>query len=126
MENCPIVKLTNGLKVANFSSPHPFYFEDGSVLNECSAERSNALMLKEEAVETFNGKFYDVTIKYSMSDVVKDEIEKLQKNEEVDVILVPLPVMLAMKQSSMGLGKCRVCKITNRISKSVSITRFCV
>lgn len=27
-----ITKLSNGLRVANFSSPHPFTFEDGSVI----------------------------------------------------------------------------------------------
>ena len=27
-----ITKLSNGLKVGNFSSPHPFTFEDGSVI----------------------------------------------------------------------------------------------
>ena len=51
----PIVKLQcNGLKVANFSSPHSFTFTTGEVLGGCADERSRALMLEAEEIETSN------------------------------------------------------------------------
>ena len=45
-----ITKLSNGLKVGNFSSPHAFTFEDGSVIpavNDIDSQR-----LKVDFIET--------------------------------------------------------------------------
>ena len=38
-----IITLSNGKKVANFSSPHPFTFTDGSVIPAVSKEESERL-----------------------------------------------------------------------------------
>ena len=38
-----IITLSNGKKVANFSSPHPFTFTDGSVIPAVSNEESERL-----------------------------------------------------------------------------------
>ena len=35
----PTAILSNGVGVANFSSPHPFNFTDGTVLDRCDSER---------------------------------------------------------------------------------------
>ena len=45
MEEMPITVLSNGIRVANFSSPHDFEFEDSSILKACSKERAEKLKI---------------------------------------------------------------------------------
>lgn len=42
----PVATLSNGLRVANFSSPHTFEFEDGTVLAACEPDRVEAGSVK--------------------------------------------------------------------------------
>ena len=51
-----ITKLSNGLKVANFSSPHPFTFDDGSVIPAVNDNESQRLKVNfiETVVEVDN------------------------------------------------------------------------
>ena len=49
-----IFTLKNGLRVANFSSPHPFTFTDGTIIPAVEDEKARNLML--EVKETFSGK----------------------------------------------------------------------
>lgn len=39
MSPMPIVTLSNGIRVGNFSSNHPFEFEDGTILPACKSDR---------------------------------------------------------------------------------------
>ena len=47
----PIVTLSNGLRVANFNSPHAFEFEDGTILSAVSNEIAEETKLDNEDVE---------------------------------------------------------------------------
>jgi hypothetical protein len=124
----PVVTLTNGVKVANFSSPHPFTFTDGTVLPACSAERAQATKL--EAVEqesphpTCKG-VVDIQLDWKITSYIFKELGKLDLREDVDVILVPFPVMTALKNAGIPIGKARVIRVADRVTKEIHIDRFC-
>ena len=97
MDKMPLITLSNGLKVVNFSSPHEFKFVDGSVLPACSQERSNTLKLESTYLN------YTIVIKgveveslcfdYRMIRCVLREIERIREECYADVVLVPLSVL---------------------------------
>ncbi len=75
-EETPMVELSNGLVVANFSSPHSFTFTTGEVLGACAGERAKALMLESEEIETTRAvglkhQWTDIELKFSMSAAVE-------------------------------------------------------
>lgn len=125
INEAPIVVLKNGIRIANFSSPHSFTFDDGTVLPACSAERANSLMLNTIENESFNGKWTDVDLTFAMSQEVSDEIARLEQSDEIDIILVPFPVLEAMKKRSLPIVKCRVCRVANRVTKVLHSDKFC-
>lgn len=141
MEKAPCTQLANGIRIANFSSPHPFNFITGEVLPACSPERANALMLESEEVETAvardNGVFWtDIDLQWSVSDQVRGELIELAAQEDVDVILVPFPVMTAVKahlaEGSFAdrrlfpaMKKMRVVRTADRVTKAIYSDRFC-
>ena len=122
----PIVTLTSGLRVANFSSPHTFLFTDGTELPACTAERTNASKL--DTIETEHAGIagtIDIEIVFKLTDTVREEIAKAQE-AECDVVLVPFPLLTAMKAEGLDLGKCRVIRSADRITKAIHTDRFCV
>ena len=124
--NMPIITLSNGLKVGNFSSPHSFNFEDDSVLPACSPKRSQAgsLNVSEITLPGIKGTV-DIKITFILSkDVVKmlDEAEE----EDVDIVLVPFPVLTAIRKARRDLGKARVIRVKDRQTKEIRIDRFCI
>jgi len=144
----PVVVLSNGLKVANFSSPHPFTFDDGSVLPGCSPEMSRSLMLdaREEETRSECGRFSNINLSFDMSETVFEALESLS-DLDVDIVLVPLPVMQAAKawfneiappsprspryddddkRFFKGFSKLRTCRVADRVSKTVYHDKFCI
>jgi hypothetical protein len=141
MRDYPVVKLSNGIVVANFSSPHQFLFEDGSVLEACSPERAKRLMLESQEYIEAAKKWVDVRLRFLMSEAVDGELLVMDKDEEVDIILVPLPVLTAIKGCMMHdddfrepyysdspnhYTKCRVVRVADRVTKAAYADRFCV
>jgi hypothetical protein len=136
----PIVALKSGLRVANFSSPHPFTFVTGEVLPACSPERAKALMLEVDEVEVKNPKgFTDIRPSFRMSDAVEQELEKLLGcYTDFDVVLVPLPVLQAIRACDVAAGGMgsdkwhrmlrftRSCRVADRVAKTVYGDRFCL
>lgn len=136
----PIVALKSGLRVANFSSPHPFTFVTGEVLPACSPERAKALMLEVDEVEVKNPKgFTDIRPSFRMSDAVGQELEKLLGcYTDFDVVLVPLPVLQAIRACDVaagGMGSdkwhrmlrfARSCRVADRVAKTIYGDRFCL
>lgn len=139
-DKMPIVTLKSGLRVGNLSSPHPFTFVTGEVLPACSPERARALMLEVEEVEVENPKgFTDIRIEFRMSDPVREELEELLRcYAEFDVVLVPLPVQQAIRACDVAAGGMgsdkwhrmlrytRVCRVADRVTKTVCGDRFCL
>lgn len=127
----PIVTLSNGLRVANFSSPHNFNFVDGTILPACSTDRARSLMLESIEIETKSldhDGVIDIELSWRMSDAVRDELRRLGQfeNESFDILLVPLPVMMAMKAEFGVVGKARCIRVADRVSKTIHIDRFCL
>ena len=130
-----IVTLSNGLRVANFSSPHPFTFTDGTVLPEMNKE--DALRFKivpnETPVEEF-GTYKTVNMSWSLSFNVMWEMndwEMLYEQEEVHVVLCPLPMLVAMGGHEFYCDKIldtpfRAVRMPDRVKKLVSIDTFTI
>lgn len=131
----PIVHLKNGLIVANFSSPHSFRFDDGSELSACSEERARLLMLNAEEITVKRSNdqgvvWTDICLNFTLSDSVKTALKQLE-TLGVDIVLVPLPVMQAVKKNTSCvpdnvITKLRVCRVEDRVKKIISSTRFCL
>jgi hypothetical protein len=126
-----IITLSNGKRVANFSSPHPFTFTDGSVLPAVSEEEAERLKVTFiEKVDESNG---DVELSFDLSQDIMDEArywEKEHKEGRVDVVFCPLPMITAIKNLSslltLKISPFRAIRMENRISKLVSINKQCL
>lgn len=128
MKDAPTTTLTNGLRVANFSSPHTFTFEDQTVLEACDVERSRALSLIAEEVLTpnpFNDTAYDVALSFKIDQVSLRQLGWLEEQDDIDVVIVPLPVISALKAAGIPLGKARTIRSVNRVTKTCSCNKFC-
>lgn len=148
MEDMPITTLSNGIRVANFSSPHDFEFEDSSILKACSKERAEKLkIIFNETIETqkINAKGYDVKTKtwksgidiknisldFELSENVLNEMDNIIKlNDLVDIIIIPLPMLTALKKKYPNISgkntKYRVIKMKSRTEKLVKINEWCI
>lgn len=123
-----IVTLSNGKRVANFSSPHSFTFTDGSILPAVSNEEANRLKVTfiEEVDE--DG---DVQLSFDLSNEVLDKMGEWQdahQNNIVDVVYCPLPMITAMKNMGIKIKQTpfRSIRIEDRIAKLVSIEKQCL
>jgi hypothetical protein len=126
----PLVTLSNGLRVANFSSPHCFEFNDGTILPACSPERAGMMALNGQEVELENVQgriqFVDILLRWEMSEVVRNELSRLSEVDGYDILLIPLPVMTAVKERSLPIGRCRCIRMEDRVKKLCYIDRFCI
>jgi uncharacterized protein (DUF302 family) len=122
----PVIELKNGVRVANFSSPHPFTFDSGETLPACSPERAKELMLEsvEVAVPGIKGTT-DIQLEFKISEAVKAALAELERDEGIDIVLVPFPVMQALKDAGLSIGKARVCRVADRVSKTIFSDKFC-
>lgn len=137
-----IITLLNGLKVANFSSPHSFQFEDGSLLPECTPEHSEKYKVsfietltpvnrfKEDEVQLL---FHDVELMFGLSSDVWSLIKYWKDSYFiglVDIVLIPMPMLVALKEQYnsewIKQSPFRVIRIEDRVNKLVSISKFCI
>ena len=142
MENMPTVKLTNGIIVGNFSSPHTFEFADGTILPACSKERAEKLKMNftENYVESPSKMWKDIKPQIELTNEINEELnfitDWLDNGElnEVHVILIPLMMMSALKEetrskycpSFINSLNLRVMKAISRTDKRLRIDEFCV
>lgn len=96
-ETIPKVTLTNGLRVANFSSAHPFEFEDGSILPAVSKETSMRLAVPKTMVQVAPN---TVTMSFPIhtSDFLRDQINGCMKNKNIDIFICPLMMLQGIKE----------------------------
>ena len=123
-----ITTLTNGKKVANFSSPHKFKFTDGSILPAVSDELAEAYKVTFNEKMAHNG---DVELSFTLNGMVKAHMhswEQGYKRLHVDVVFCPLPMITALKEEGYDLKNSpfRSVRIEDRIKKLVSIHKQCV
>ena len=99
-----IITLSNGKRVANFSSPHPFTFTDGSVIPAVSNEESERL--KVNFIETEHpDESGDINLNFDLSTDVMFEMRywvALYNVGYVDVVFCPLPMITAIKEATSG------------------------
>jgi hypothetical protein len=137
----PVVTLKNGLRVANFSSPHPFTFDDGTVLDACPKSTVLGGILDSNEIEykqQRNGvEFTDIDLSFKLSDSCKVMLDFVCRRPDVDIVLVPLPVLQCLQNLPLVPGpqhqfinrcllKCRVVRVRDRISKVIYSNRFCI
>jgi hypothetical protein len=125
-----IITLSNGKRVANFSSPHSFKFEDGSVLPSQSPEIAEKLKVTFIETELHDGSG-DVYLEFELSERVRIEMDRwmrVWKEHAVDVVYCPLPMITALKQEGYNLisSPFRSIRIEDRIKKLVSIHKQCI
>ena len=125
MSDVPVITLENGLRVAHFSSPHPFNFVGGSLLPACSPERAKALMLETTEDESVRETWTDIEISFKLNESVISAIDELEDRDDIDIILVPLPVLQCLKGVGK-VGKARCIRVADRVSKAVYTDRFCI
>ena len=123
-----IVTLSNGKKVANFSSPHPFTFEDGNILPAVPNEYAEKYKIDFKETEHLNG---DIELSFGLTNDVRDLMrswEILWVSDMVDVVFCPLPMIVAMRDAGMDVvnSPFRAIRITDRINKLASISKQCI
>lgn len=164
MEKPVIITLRNGLKIGNFSSPHTFEFVDGTILPAVSNEEAERLKIdfreniikdtiqvgfgdKRQRLDTQSHSTHvvidNIELSFGLTDKVVGMIEaweSLHGNAEVDIVLIPLPMLTAMK----AIGKAyksgdyqmtrnqlldspfRCIRVENRTDRKISDRKFCV
>lgn len=120
----PRITLSNGKRVANFSSPHPFTFTDGSVLPPVTESEAN--LLKVNFIETVVNDMGDMLLDFTLSKDVKKEMEYWQEQYKlglIDVVFCPLPMIQAIALSGyqVEVTPFRTVRMKDRIKKLVSI-----
>lgn len=116
------------MKIVNFSSPHPFTLTTGEVIPAVDAETARRLSLDAVEVEVPHPALpgvTDVKVSFRMTPQVAERLAVLEADPTVDVVLVPFPVMTALKEANMPIGKARVCRLADRVTKVVHADRFC-
>ena len=132
----PSIKLEEkGIRVVNYSSPHPYTFHTGEVLPACSDKVAQETKLEANHGKVYNDKgWLDVSISYCLSKMQHEELPKLIAFNEIDIILVPYPVLNALKSElnwktywfDLVWEKIRVCKLHDRVTKVIRSDEFCV
>lgn len=138
-----MVVLSNGLRVANFSSPHSFVFTDGRILNAVSEYDSLALSMepRENIIDMSRG-YKTIAIRFTITEAVRNEVMRYHNmwlNGHVDVVIVPRPLIDALTAHGhlWGYGWAstelyllnspfRTCRVADRISKIIEIDKFCI
>lgn len=116
----------SGLRIANFSSPHSFTMDDGTILPACKEDRANALMLNATEATIARDGWTDIQLRFEITERLYQAVRELQLDDSVDIVLVPLPVLEAIKQANRPIGKCRVVRVKDRINKVIFSDKFCI
>lgn len=140
MININIVTLKNGLQVANFSSPHEFIFDEGTIVPAKSAGEAERLKVTfiESSHEIAGGGeednciFHHVRLRFELSEDIINELkscEILYLNKELDVLLCPFPMIQAIESHPDSEVRsfrsfCFSIRIEDRINKICSSTKF--
>ena len=135
LSDAPALTLSNGLRVANFSSPHPFNFVDGSVLPAVDVERCSALSMGREkdvvvpwpnALHAVNAEIVAVTPVFTLTPAVEAALEELQESWDVDIVMVPFPLLQLLRDQNLlaRFNKCATVIMEDRVTKAASITKF--
>lgn len=123
-----IITLTNGKRVGNFSSNHPFTFVDGNILPAVSNEDCKRLAVTFNECVDEDG---DVSLFFSLNDKVISEMDiwtELWLSDKVDIIYCPLPMIQALYGMGYDVKNSpfRAVRIEDRVNKLLSIEKQCI
>ena len=130
------IRLSNQLIVGNFSSPHSFTFEDGSVLdavNDYDSERLKVIF--NETIIQERSTVMTVSLDFSLTADVLEEMDiwtKMWKHNDVDVVLCALPMIQALQKNIVNDdyhildSPFRAVRLKDRIKKLASIDTFSI
>jgi hypothetical protein len=123
-----ILTLSNGKKVANFSSPHQFIFTDGSILHPVPNEVADKLKVDFTETDLGNG---DVKLDFGLSTHVWEEMMKWKEKWAlgmVHTVYVPLPMLQALHKFEYDVKNSpfRTIRTNDRINKLVCIDKQCI
>jgi hypothetical protein len=125
-----VVTLGNGLRIGNFSSPHPFKFNTGEVLDGVPPETSRELSLNrvETEVKGADSRYTDIRLEFQMNQVVGNALSDAAASD-VDIIIVPLPVKTALEaighwDSDLFGRKLRTCILSDRVNKTIHSDKY--
>lgn len=135
--NSPRITLSNGLTIANFSSPHPFTFTTGEILPACKPKwvKKMSLDIDEKEIpmpkEFQDFVWYDIKLTITIPQHVSEQIVLLNKDTDIDIILVPFMVLKALNKHHNKFAysyfkKCRVIRVADRVTKEIYPDRFCI
>lgn len=122
-----ITTLKNGKKVGNFSSPHSFIFDDGTVLDPVTPIKSKELEMHMTFTEP--NERGDVEIHFALTEAIIKETSKwieMQYTKRVDVVFIPLPMLMELRRQYDHIYKIwpfRSVVMTDRIHKIVSSSK---
>ena len=124
--------------MGNFSSPHSFKFVDGSILPRVDPDIVKLLTLDVEEQDynirrIKNSLFTTVKLIWATTEVFMDhvvDIHEEYKRENIDICLMPLPGMVALKEmwsvKEIIYSPFRVIRVADRETKEIFIDKFCV
>jgi hypothetical protein len=127
--DCPRVFVQQCFGVANFSCPREYVFDDGSVLAACSLERV-ARLAPDEGQHQFSrmplevgyrddddtwcvvSTPYGVKVQTGREDWILSaaqcaELDRLEADEEINIVIVSVETMALLREFGRDLGKCR-------------------
>ena len=67
----------------------------------------------------------DIVLEWAMSVAVEAALSELEADPEIDLIVVPLPVLTVLKDFDRPIGKARVIRVADRVTKAIHIDRWC-
>ena len=97
-----IITLKNGTKIANFSSPHPYTFEDGTSLDRCDMREAGLfkVQFREKVVKDVRD-LTGIEMDFMLSKALLSRMnmwEQLYNEKKVDVVICSLPLLTALKK----------------------------
>ena len=97
-----ITTLSNGIKIANFSSPHKYTFEDGTIMASCD-KREAALFkvhFKEKLIKDIRD-IAGIEMDFMLSKALLSRMnmwDRLYNEKKVDIVMCSLPLLTAIKK----------------------------
>ena len=97
-----IITLKNGKKIANFSSPHHYTFDDGTKLEKCDMKEAGLfkVQFRERVVKDVRD-IVGIEMDFMLSKALLSRInmwEQLYNEKRVDLVLCSLPLLTALKK----------------------------
>jgi len=125
----PKAVLSNGAIVANFGSPHPFRFDDDTMLDAANEELVEATKYDRKMIEKEGIKgTKDVEMRTVATVRIFELLQEAEDDDSIDILIVPFPLLLAIKEAGMqnNFKKPRTIVLADRTTKICHHDKFCI